>query len=349
MCIPAPVPRWILSLLLLSMSSTLVFGQAAAHADVIITMSGDKITGEIKKMEHGVISIDPDYGNNIFELEWDQIERIESQEMFVIETSSGARMSGKIRVDSASPRNFVIQTESGTTASVKRSQIVRLQPLQPDFWSRLSGGVDVGGSVTKAAGSRQLNVGSRLTYLARRWQLANSFDWNYTALSERRTNRGELDSEYLHLVGQQWFAGLSANFLKSDELELKLRSTLSPGAGRYLTRTNDRYWSVSGGLQWIREQYQDPLQLSQHSGEAWASTELNLFDFDDLALMFRLKASPSFTERDRVRVDFRSDLKYDLPKDFYFRIGLSDNFDSRPRGDSPRNDYVFSFGFGWKL
>jgi hypothetical protein len=47
-------------------------------------------------------------------------------------------------------------------------------------------------------------------------------------------------------------------------------------------------------------------------------------------------------------VDFAFDTKYDLPLDFYIRLGLTLNYDNQPVEGAGETDYVFQTSFGWE-
>jgi hypothetical protein len=40
--------------------------------------------------------------------------------------------------------------------------------------------------------------------------------------------------------------------------------------------------------------------------------------------------------------------KYDLPLDFYIKLGYTLKFDNQPAPGSEKADYVFHTGFGWE-
>jgi hypothetical protein len=46
---------------------------------------------------------------------------------------------------------------------------------------------------------------------------------------------------------------------------------------------------------------------------------------------------------------YRLDLDFNLPGDWYFRVGLFDNYDSKPPEGFSKNDYGWSNGFGFKF
>ena len=73
-----------------------------------------------------------------------------------------------------------------------------------------------------------------------------------------------------------------------------------------------------------------------------------MFNTGDLSLLTNIVAYPSFTESGRWRTDFKFDAKYDLPLDFYIKMGLTVNYDNQPAPGSPETDYIFHTGFGWE-
>ena len=74
-----------------------------------------------------------------------------------------------------------------------------------------------------------------------------------------------------------------------------------------------------------------------------------MFDFDDLSLKTGIDFFPSLSEQGRLRIDYDITLKYDLPLDFYIKLGYTLNYDNQPATNTSEVDYVFSSGFGWKF
>lgn len=74
-----------------------------------------------------------------------------------------------------------------------------------------------------------------------------------------------------------------------------------------------------------------------------------MFDFSDLNLKTGLKIYPSLSEKGRIRIDYDLTLKYDLPLDFYIKMGFTLNFDNQPAIEGNDFDYIFTSGFGWKF
>jgi hypothetical protein len=66
-------------------------------------------------------------------------------------------------------------------------------------------------------------------------------------------------------------------------------------------------------------------------------------------LITRLTYYPSLTISDRYRLVYRFDLDFNLPGDWYLRIGVFDNYDSKPPAGFSNNDYGWSNSFGFKF
>jgi hypothetical protein len=67
--------------------------------DVVFLKNGDRITGDIKKLTQADLHIDPSYGENVFIIDWNEVEKIESVSEFIAETSDGERLTGTVKTD----------------------------------------------------------------------------------------------------------------------------------------------------------------------------------------------------------------------------------------------------------
>ena len=157
-----------LALVLLLASAGVVF----AAQDVVITTSGDKLVGEIKKVEKDVLIFSTDYSDSDFKIKWEKIASIESTRQFVIETFDGQRLSGSLKPDpEKKPLVQVAET------SVKLPDVSTVQPFEQKFLSRIDAGLDFGYSLTRTNSAAQLSLASNLSYRdehhARRCEVRN--------------------------------------------------------------------------------------------------------------------------------------------------------------------------------
>ena len=114
-------------------------------------------------------------------------------------------------------------------------------------------------------------------------------------------------------------------------------------------RSASQYLSLGGGLAWTNENYTDPAVPTADSVEAYLGTEFMTEKLKVADLVTRFNYYPSLTIDDRYRINYKFDLDFNLPGDWYFRIGLFENFDSQPPAGLSRNDYGWSNSFGLKF
>jgi len=327
----------------------LIFTQTTrAQHDSLILKSGDKIVGEIKSMDKGVLTIETGYSKSDFTIEWSGIREIYSKTIFLVTLTDGRRINGYVQSLDAGNK-VTITTTKGEKIESLLDDIVFLKGVKSDFWSRVKANLDVGLSFSKANNLNQLNINSRIGYLADKWQLDLYFNTNTSSQdSVETTKRMDAGVTYKYYLQKDWYLLVAPSFLSNTEQSLKLRTTGKLGSGKFFIHTNKAYWGASGGLSFNAETFNNG-NPKRNSLEAYAGTELNLFDIGDLNLFSSLFIYPSLTESGRLRADFKFDAKYDLPMDFYVKLGLTINYDNQPAVTGNETDYVLGFTIGWEL
>jgi len=79
---------------------------ASAATDAVTMITGEKIVGEIKKVEKDVLTIETTFSDSDFKIEWDQIASIESDRQFLVETFNGRRLAGTLKVSTRNWRSL---------------------------------------------------------------------------------------------------------------------------------------------------------------------------------------------------------------------------------------------------
>ena len=128
---------------------------------------------------------------------------------------------------------------------------------------------------------------------------------------------------------------------------MKYRVITAAGGGRFLASTNKLFWGLLVGFNFNFEQFDDGTPEKQ-STEVLIGTNFNIFDFKDLDLDTSLNLYPSLSEQGRFRTDYDITFKYDLPWDFYIKLGFNLNYDNQPAVVGNEFDYVLTSGFGWE-
>jgi len=304
--------------------------QLNAQHDSLVLKNGNVIVGEIKSMDKAVVKMETAYSKSDFSIEWSGIKEIYSKGPFMVTLSDGRKINGILQSTAADKLLIIGENEQKIETSL--SDIVFLKGLKEDFWSRLSAST----------------INSAIGYTANKSML----DFYYTMVNSSQDNiattkRTDASINYKYSLPKDWFLAASMTFLSNTEQALDLRSMGKIGAGNYIVHTNRSYWALSGGFSYNNETFTNGTE-NRNSTEAYAGTELNLFDIGDLSLFNSIYVYPSLTESGRLRTDFKIDIKYNLPHDFYLKTGLTLNYDNKPAVAGKESDYVLFFTIGWQ-
>ncbi len=318
-----------------------------AQTDSLILTNGDVIVGEFKKMERGVLEVKTSYSKSDFKIKWQEIEEIYSNTRFMITISDGSRYNSTISM--TEDESVLLPGENGDEKHVPLNDIVLLHSLKDAFWDKLSLSIDFGYSFTKARNFKQITMRSAIGYRADRWSVATYYNTLNSTQDEtdpvKRTDGG---GSFRYYLQGDWYLPADLTFLSNTEQEIDLRSIAKLGLGKLILHTNGAYWGISLGTSFVNESFFDESE-NKKSLEGYFGTEANLFNVGDFGLTTKAVAYPGITENKRWRFDFTFDTKYDLPFDFYIKLGFTLNFDNQAVEGASASDYVFSTGIGWSL
>jgi len=331
---------FVLAVLLLG--ADVLYGQN----DSIVLNNGDVIVGEAKSMNRGVLIVETDYSDSDFKIEWEKIRYIETVSRYMITLSDGQRYSGRLTTNSSDV--LIIAEDDGSMIETPINDIVFMSSIDSGFWDQFYANIDLGFSLTKANDLRSVNLNSKFGYLAEKWN-ANAY---YSSVMSSQNDvedirRNDAGVGFSYYLPKDWYIPVNLVWLSNTEQKLDLRTSANVGLGNYLIHSNQVYWGISAGFNFNNETYstEDP---DRQTAEAFFGTELNMFDIGDLSLLINIVAYPSLTADGRWRTDFKFDAKYDLPKDFYIRLGYTLNYDNRPVEGASETDYVLQGSFGWE-
>ncbi len=324
----------------------LLANSLSGQTDSLIFRNGDYMVGEAKDMDRNVLVVETDYSDDDFTISWDQIAEIYTTTSFLITLSDGRRFNGTLSTNDEGL--IVLQTEERGDLEVPLNEIVFLKSVDEEFASRINAAIDFGLSYTKNKNFRQTSAQANVGYIANRWLANADYSMVYSSQDDvEPTRRNEGNLVFRYFLPNDYYAVASINFLSNTEQLLNLRTNGMVGLGKYFIHTNSTYWGGQAGLAFNNENFSSDAENRQ-SLEAFFGTEYNMYDVGDIDLLTKLVAFPSFTEKGRWRIDYKLDFKYDLPLDFYIRLGFSLNFDNQPVEGASKTDYVFTTSFGWE-
>ena len=127
--------RWLGCLLLLTAA-----GAAHAQNDVVELTTGNRLIGTIRSLYRGGLRFSI-AGAGTVNINWSNVELLESARMMDVELASGERLSGAVQSPAA--KELEVTGEAGTR-TVSMPDVVRIHPIEPLARDRLSGSIDLG-------------------------------------------------------------------------------------------------------------------------------------------------------------------------------------------------------------
>lgn len=324
-----------------------------AQIDSLIMNTGEALVGEVKELRQGVVTIETDYSDSDFKVEWDKVNYIHTERNYIVTMSNGDRYYGSLISIKGDATKVIVNDREDGPSTVNIIDVVYLKSVDDNFLSRIDLLLSVGYTLTKANESHQLSARINAGYLSNKIAVDLYFSAvrsvqkpDSITISTKRTEGG---LGFRFFIYKDWFALAGVDFLQSSEQKLNLRSLTKAGIGNYIVNTNRMYFVLAGGAAWNYEDYDDITIEDRSSAEAFAAIEYNIFDIGDLDLKTSLVGYPSLTESGRFRTDYSFDLKYEFPLDFFINLGFTLNYDNKPVEGAATTDYVLQTTFGWEL
>jgi hypothetical protein len=128
-------PRASRILLLVFLMVCFCFPAQAKRKDVVIMNNGDHFTGQVKRLQNGLLYIETDYVSGNIGLDWDQVQSIQSSATYRIVLNNGQRLEGKIEKqpgEKAKTEDFLIR-EATEEVQVPSVAIVSIDTKKPTF------------------------------------------------------------------------------------------------------------------------------------------------------------------------------------------------------------------------
>src|SRR5580693_3150670 len=271
------------------LSSTLLFSLplvAQESKDVIVMKNGDRITGDIRGLSAGVLSVRVRYIDGRISVQWSQVAHLESNTLYLVHTESGVVYTGKLSTSGESddpPIRIEVAATPEREVEITQRKIISLGPTSDSFWHRFDGAVNTGLLYSKGNQSVQYNLSSQVAYNRERWSSQVNFNSSFASNSGSSTStRNQTDLGTMKLLRwNNWFYAGAASFLQSSVQDISLQTTLGGGIGRYLKNTNRTSIYVMGGLGWQNASYGQNTddQGTQNTAVGFVATEVKFFKF----------------------------------------------------------------------
>jgi len=324
--------------------------------DVINLDNGDRLTGEIKSLNSGVLYVSLDYVDGSIAVEWSQVTGLKSNQLFIVRTQDGNLHTGTLNgttAPSAGLSIIEVAEDAQYMVALRRSSIVAIGETSRRLGERFSG--EVSASVVQAKGndSIQYSIGSQIAYRRERWGVQTDFNSNLSSSSgSTASSRNQLSlTGYHFLRSGNWFYAGVGNMLQSTVQQIAAQGNVGGGIGVFLKNTNGMRFSVLGGLVWQAADYTvaNFPAGTPHVAAGLVAADLSVFKFKKTNLSIRTSLFPAVSNPDRGRIYFDTNASYYLKiiGNLSWTLSFYGNWDSRPPSHLSGSDYGTSSGLSW--
>jgi hypothetical protein len=324
----------------------------AQKNDTIYLMNGDRITGELKKYESGLLTLKTE-GISTINIEWDKISTMYSSKYFEIVKKTGFSYFGSII--KSKNKGFIGIGISNDTVPEPISDVVEITPIKSIFWKKFSGSIDLGLSYYKSTNTLQYYFDGVVNYRGRKdlFTLGLNMMISNQKISDTiiKSNKNDIGLDYYHFFQGRWWGGLGTKYQQNTELDLDYRYQLGLGAGYDFVHTNPIRFYAMGGLLVNREKPTDSVSSSTNfEGLIAAKFTWLKYRHPKVDISTDINFFPSLSVKNRYRMESNLSAKYEVFRDFFLGLAYYDNYDSKPSGGGPAlNDWSVVFTIGYSF
>src|SRR5208337_4760389 len=152
---------------------------ARDNTDVIVMKNGDRLTGEIKGLDSGVLYVSMDYILGTSSVQWSKVHHLESSQLFLVKTQDGSTYTGTLSTaETPGERPMKIEVAESPEHKVvlERSQVIKMGETSDKFWQRFNGEINSGIIYSKGNQSTQYSLSSQVEYPRERWSAQAGFN-----------------------------------------------------------------------------------------------------------------------------------------------------------------------------
>lgn len=338
------------NLILLLSITTVVFHIAGnSLADEIRLKNGDRLSGQVIRMESGKLILKTMYAGDI-SIIWQEVASVMTdgsvkvmlKDETALEGTSLAIEEGKMMLETG-------KLEAPASFNLADVKAINPLPVKP---------VKITTRVNASVTSERGNTKSDNYY----------FDGEFVARTEKNRYKigGELSKEesdgttnsqnwlaygnYSHFLDKKWYLYADTLFEHDEFKDLDLRTTLGGGAGYQIFETPLLNLSISAGLAKVDENF-DVAEDNDYSAGQW-SMNYDQYFFKKFVQLFHVHTGfVSFEDSDDWFLKTRTGLRFPVYKGLTATLQYNFDYDNQPSVDAEKKEdtkFIFLLGYEFK-
>ena len=325
------------------------------RGDVVVMKNGDRLTGDLKGLQSGVLFIETAYSSENIGVDWNQVQTVQSKALYLITLANGVHLTGSVERtpgDVKVVEDVTIKT-GDKSIRLPSSEIVEIGMQKSSFMKQLQGSLDAGISFTSGNSQSTVTTNAIANYTTPKWSATVAQGTSFNNQSGgTKTNRNDTSFAAERFLGRNSYIGGLVDFLHSSQQDLDLRMTAGGGYGRFLKRTGNTDLRWIGGVVYAKETFTATSSSpgsSDSNAEGLLGAQFDAYRFKFGEVHLQLMIFPGLSDYGRIRTTTNNTLSIKLTNNFHFSLSFWDNYDSRPPVTAKNNELGLSTGIGWSF
>lgn len=236
-----------------------------ANADEVMLRNGDRITGEVVRLEGGKLLIKTSYAGNL-RIDWSQIATLSTDQPVYISLDDASRVKAVFGQSDTGATTLT----GGDWLDTGPMALERIKGMtrKPEPPVKVTGRINVGVSATSGNTDTQ-KIHADAETIAR--SVKNRFTLG-GAINRTEDQKIETESNWIaylkydHFISKKWYAYSNADMENDKFKDISLRTTLGVGTGYQFYETPQTNLSLEGGVNYVNTDYELGMDDSYPAG-----------------------------------------------------------------------------------
>jgi len=321
---------------------------APAHAGEVVLVNGDRITGKVRSLVDGKLTLESEAAGGIT-IDVKKVKTFSSDELIRLQVGKGAPFEARVAAG-ADGKVEVRRTPNATPEIVSIVDIVAINPSMPSW----TGKVGFNGKIT--GGDSKTTEGGLDLELEKEWKDDRlRFTGEYMYGRERNRDTGESSTtddfgniygKYEHDLHEKLYVDVNAKALHDELAELRYRVSPATGIGYRWFDAEDLELFTDIGIAYTDERF------TSFGGRSFWGPQLEYGvewkPADRWKLSHTLEYYPSFSDfTGNFLIDIKAGGRVTMWRHTFVEINGEYHHDTEPAASAKKGEYRFTLGPGW--
>lgn len=325
-----------------------------AHAqknDSIYHVNGNVLLGEIKKLDHGIVTFKMD-GMGTISVKHEVIATMKSPKLLEFTTDRGQTYFGKM--DTCNQEGKIKIYTSYDTLEMHIYQLVEIFPIRNNFFRRLSGKIDLGFNYTKASDVGRVNLDINLSYRYKK------YNWYFTSSNIQTfapsdtagpSSKHDAQITFQRKLNRRWLWTTFLATNQNTELGLQVRGQAGAGAiYNILHRSKARFYFQNAIVPNFEQGTDDSRTFTNVELKSTLNYDYYKHTDPEMYITSYVDFYPSLSNWGRYRVNYNLDARVEIVNNFFIGAKFYYNYDNQPTSSiASQNDYGITTSLGYSF